>query len=731
MSEEDFIDTSGVVCDEDGNVIDTDIEYDINSDDSVEDGNILRENLPTPSDEQNEIINAMCENHVLVDSVAGCGKTTTIIHAALKYPDKSFLILMYNKRLKEETKIKMKSLKLMNVEVQNFHSFFVRYYSGENHTDLGLKTTINKNTPPNFCFYYDYIIIDEAQDMKAIFYFAIKKILADQQIQKVENANEKESTKENEKENEKEKKIIKTKLVILGDRYQNVYKFLGSDERFLLFAPKIYSLANVDDAPWVEKKLSISYRLTKETASFINNAVLKYERIKAVSSGPLVKYVICNLFSSPLKQVKEAIELYGYENIFIVSNSVKSAKSPLRHIANKLSEKKIPIFVPNSDDAEIDSKVIKGKLVFTTYNQTKGLERDCVFVFNIDEWNPDNTENCPNAVYVAMTRAKKQLVLFHSNKSKFSNFIDPIKAKQYGNMQIIGKFEPAKNVQKPNTKKVAVTELVEYLTSEVLEKACSYFSFTESNDNCPRVSITTTIPSSLDKENLFEDVSDITGVAIPTYYEYLTKKQAQIYTHMSVKARLSIQEPKINELTTPTGIEKLLHMCNVYIANDSGYMHKLAQVQKYDWLNPNQLKLLQPRLEKHITNPFKSEYEYKVFDTVLGYDISGSIDCMVPSKTSLRIYEFKCVNLLKRSHLIQLASYAFLYENELEKKKDKKSTESCLPRKYILLNLLSGCYYIIKFNIDDLREMVEYLIYNKFYLKKEKDDKTFMKEIGF
>jgi len=700
-------DTSGLECDENGDIIGTESRVEYESEDSVEMVLDAREKLPPPSDEQENIIRLIADNNVLVDSVAGCGKTTTVVHTSLRYPESKILLLMYNKRLKEETKKRINELGLKNVEVQNFHSFYMRHYEGDSFTDVGLAQTINRDMAPKVSFTFNLIVIDEAQDLKLIFYRSFCKI-------------------------HKDNLYPNPRIMILGDKFQNIYKFLGSDERFLIYAPKIFGNlgpekqgpegANNKGPQFREAKLSISYRLTRQTANFINKCTLGYDRIVAIKDGPLVKYVVCNLYSVPLKIVRQMIEKYGYENIFIVSNSVKSAKSPLRHIANKLSADGIPIFVPQSDDADIDEKVIAGKLVFTTYNQTKGLERECVFVFNIDEWNPNGADTTtPNAVYVAMTRAKTQLIMLHSEKSQYANFMIRDQIPKYAEFIIYKKFEPVPAAPR-DPSDVPVAGLVEYLSGDVIDKACSYFEAYSGDDGLGQIEIATTVSEGY----LHEEVSDITGIMLPAYYEYVTNGTLQIYTHMKDTIRINASLPQNRVANDPESIRRLLHMANLYNSSMAGYMHKMAQIKNYNWVTPEHLDLVRPRLKKHIGER-ENEYEYHVMSPLIhGKTLVGSIDCVANfGQRSCRVYEFKCVNTLKRTHLIQLALYAYLFETGIN---EKRYTVTA-PRKYFLLNLLTGKYYRLVFTLQNLALMTEFLIIRKFFTKTEKTDAIFFNEI--
>ena len=62
---------------------------------------------------------------------------------------------------------------------------------------------------------------------------------------------------------------------------------------------------------------------------------------------------------------------------------------------------------------------LKGKIVFSTFHQSKGRERKVVLVFNFDQsyfkyYGKELDPNvCPNELYVATTRAQEHLSLFH------------------------------------------------------------------------------------------------------------------------------------------------------------------------------------------------------------------------------------------------------------------------------------------------------------------------------
>jgi superfamily I DNA/RNA helicase len=86
--------------------------------------------LPEISTEQNRIIQELLlNNNVVIDSVAGSGKTTCNLHIASYFKNLKILLMTYNSKLKIETREKIQKLKLENIEVHSYHSFCVKYYT--------------------------------------------------------------------------------------------------------------------------------------------------------------------------------------------------------------------------------------------------------------------------------------------------------------------------------------------------------------------------------------------------------------------------------------------------------------------------------------------------------------------------------------------------------------------------------------------------------------------------
>jgi superfamily I DNA/RNA helicase len=203
-------------------------------------------------------------------------------------------------------------------------------------------------------------------------------------------------------------------ILALGDARQAIFEFQGADARFLDLAPELFS--SVSPYDWEACQLSKSFRLSHETTSFINNAILGGEQyIVGAHSGPRPLYV-----NADPKRKDELLDVllpfiskYGPDNTAILVPSMKIAY--VRDLSNSLLEKHRILNSPSvSDDTRIDPDIIRGKVAISTYHQFKGSERDLVVIFGADSKYfetgrslPD--DRCPNAVFVALTRARKQV----------------------------------------------------------------------------------------------------------------------------------------------------------------------------------------------------------------------------------------------------------------------------------------------------------------------------------
>lgn len=646
--------------------------------------------LPEPSIEQCDIVNKLEKTNVIVDAVAGSGKTTTSIHIGKHHKHRNNLLLTYNAKLKLETREKADYYKLTNLEVHTYHSFCVKYYDRKCFTDtillklLGNQT--KKYTQPLKPFKYDMIIIDESQDMSIVYYELVCKIL---------------------KDNILDKKNIK--LCILGDKNQSIFEFNNADSRFITLANEIFNINNFE---WKYAKLSTSYRITNEMALFINNCVLKCDRMNAIKSNNIKpKYVICDSFENIyiFNCIKNFLEM-GYlpTDIFILAPSVKNINAPVRKLENQIKKQMphIQIYVPTSDDEKLDSQVLDNKLIFSTFHQAKGLERKIVIVYGFDDGyfkfyaKNKNPLECPNTIYVAITRAKEHLILIHHYANDYLQFIDKYILHNYVDI-IFDKNLDIYHNKDNHIDPISVTDLVKHLPVNTIQTALTYIKINiikEKEDINEHISI----PSKTKQLKGYENVAEITGTAIPAYYEYKFTNKLTILNVLQSKYAYynndnetddeneyiidmdddtidnnsSITTKKQNTNTTYDKIKKLVNnisfetltpdelllLTTHYCSRISGYIFKTMQITEYNWITKDNLDKCISRLETlKLSNNSKFEVEKQRENRteLVNKKLIGRFDCIDEENDTL--YEFKCVNELNSEHCLQTALYAYLH----------------------------------------------------------------------
>ena len=218
--------------------------------------------LKEASDEQKFVIDNIEQQNMIVDSVAGSGKTTTVMHIAKKYFRDQILLLTYNSKLKAESRQKVRQLGLTNIEVHSYHAFACKYYDPKCFVDKQIQIVVNRNNPPRYKFDYKYIILDESQDITPLLYSLIHKIIKDNQTPNAQ-------------------------MCVLGDEHQSIFDYNGADYRFITLADKLF---NINKNKWIRTKLTISFRLTDANANFINKCVLRKDKIKSIKRGPVPRY---------------------------------------------------------------------------------------------------------------------------------------------------------------------------------------------------------------------------------------------------------------------------------------------------------------------------------------------------------------------------------------------------------------------------------------------------------
>ena len=702
------------------------------------------------SEEQRKVLDYIRSgSNVVVDACAGSGKSTTILSIANELTGKKILQFTYNSQLRFDVKENIRKMRLKNLEVHTYHSFAVKYYSDQAHTDTGIRVSLReKLSPRNPIPPVDIIVLDECQDMTPLYFELIVKMSKDMCS---------------------EKKDHKFQLLILGDYMQGLYEFKGADIRFLTKSVDIWKeLPFLETSTFKQCLLKTSYRVTNQMASFVNDDMLGDKRLLANKEGCPVIYIrrprfqIDNIVIYQIKRLLSEGECPS--DIFVLGHSVKGVNSYIRHMENILTEADIPCHVPMFETDAMDDRVINGKVVFSTFHTVKGRQRKYVFVVGFDQGYFYNARNlpkdiCPNTLYVACTRATHALYLLQNEGAKPLEFLknDQYDMKNSGYIDFKGmpqtifqeKVQEDESIVTIPTYYVNPTELIKFLSEDTIEFVTPILEKIFIQEIEPQKDMEFEIPKIICTESgLFEEVSDLTGIALPAmYYDEIqgnTKDGEDILRNMIHR---SVKEMKENRYTFLKEIVKTLpekcetcsdylFLANVFVAMQEKLYSKLKQIgrDEYNWITPELKQKCMDRLNQHLGHEFKkdssvtvekqlvhysNEKEHEILDKIMAvyfhnekhFKFSARLDL----ESNENIWEIKCTSKITQEHQLQVVIYAWLW----------RMLYPDNVREFYILNIRTGEKQILKSTDDDLTRIVVTLLQNKYEDVKIMNDEQF------
>jgi hypothetical protein len=661
-----------------------------------------------PSTEQQTIIDAIKRGeNVSVNAVAGSGKTTTILGIATQLPTKKILQITYNRALKLEVEHKAKAHKLENLKILTYHGLACSFYDYTCYTDDRIQEVIRSNKSlnrPVSNIAYDIVIIDEIQDMTPLYFELIHKFLFDIQ-----------------------RKVI---LGIMGDNFQGIYGFKGADERFLTLADHIF----INHSPFTKLTLHTSYRLTHPMAHFVNQVMVGgAPRINTIKAGPPVTFI-----QYPGDQITDHIytlithemQRNGIkaEDIFILAGTIRNQQ--LKELENKLVSSGILCFVPISEDSKLDERIIKDKVVFTTFHQSKGRERKLTIVYGFDSSfyttfrdNKTSIRLCPNLLYVATTRSSQKLIIIENIKYypalpflKMSHakmgeqvYIDLQQHsslsfhKHMNNMNLY----THRDTYKPHDK--TVTDLIKFIDETTLAQLSDLlirvFKNTVPDNNEANTAI---IPSEVKTgSRTYEQICDINGISIPailfyksnhTNRNYLWKFLVHNYLATTFNSKnTTFIRSYLDKLSfrnaTPDKehtIADWLLLGNIFLASTGGYIYKLKQITNYTWLTDEMIEKCHRNISRNIDHKEIMLFEHELginsdqngimlqFNDPIYGDVilRGRVDLV----TNDTVWELKCVDSLNIEHMLQLVLYAWIWNKCVEMVENNKTRSQKLDK---------------------------------------------------
>ena len=486
------------------------------------------------NDEQSNIIQEVKKgNNIIIEAVAGSGKTTTLLLIANSISNLNFSILTYSRALKDE--IMTKSIP-DNLSVYTFHSFASYAYGEIIHNDLLLNKFLFNNLMKKLQ-HIDVLMVDEVQDMTKQYFLLILIVI---------------------------NIFPNIKIILVGDHKQTIKDYIGAYSEFLTDAENIFKKYTNINGNWSRCKLSKSYRLTESITYFVNKHIYKTDYIKygnIYSKNIKPDYFpISYLYESSNKinpditrLVKYYINIYGIQNVLILAPSYR-INNPGYLLAHELSH--ISHIIPSQDlDDKLNPLLLKNKLVFRTFASCKGLQSKCVIVIGFDEnyfkyndrnWSDDL--NVPNVLSVVATRASEKLVII-ADKCKTIRTIDLKTIKNDINILTISKsilkekIKKDENVEKSEIKK-SVVDFIKHKHPEVELLALSFLNVEYIK---PELFVPNSLAPSMIKFNtiergeIYESISHIYGRVIPKIFRYVVNKYDTILYYQELTKYLNIK----------------------------------------------------------------------------------------------------------------------------------------------------------------------------------------------
>jgi len=637
----------------------------------------------------NHIING---ENVVVNAVAGSGKSTTVLSVAKATKSLKTIQFTYNSMLRMEIKNKIKIQQIDNLDVHTYHSMAVKYYDATAYTDTGIRHILAQNLKPRTSLpKKDIVVLDETQDMTFLYYCLVIKYTMDMDHD--------------------------FQLLILGDFMQGIYEFKGADTRVLTLANQFWlHHPRLKSKTFHNCSLSTSYRITDPMREFINDVMIGDVRLLSCREGSMPVYYLRNtrrnLENMVVYHIKKLLsEGARPSDIFILGASVKGPNSQIRKIENVLVSHNIPCHVPMFETDTIDDKIIENKVVFCTFHSVKGRERKYVFLTGFDQGYMNfyckdlPQDKCPNTIYVAATRATEGLFLLERSEFDTDQPMKFLKKTQFEIKKmnnVVFKGMPYYPVYEVPEKKqdavvkhyVTPTDLIKFIPENVLEEITPFMKqmFRVVRPKGVEIDIPSIIETS---EGYFEEVSDLNGLAIPAMYcDYLSSKWEEVPTNVLYQTILLIlDELKEHEhkylkeaasrlpakFTKPSDY---LFLANVYTAFQEKLYFKLKQIgeHEYNWITDDVLNRSRARLENTIgkeceeSKPLiektiihcSQELEHEVIDTYLESYFEDGIQFRFTARTDLitadTVWEIKCVKELTLDHQLQVIIYAWLYQ---------------------------------------------------------------------
>jgi hypothetical protein len=664
------------------------------------------------TDEQTSVIDdfVIHDRNVVLRANYGSGKTTVVLQIVndVHASGGCALCLVYNASMKYEMRAKAELHSKHTIHtIHSAAQFIFEGVCGSN--DDGIETSLSAPVSTDghdLVSRITHIIVDEAQDIKPIFYDFISML-----VTTVTSITDR-----------------KPSLLLVGDAMQEVNRWNGSDARFLTMAPELQYGAPTD--VWSERALTKTFRCPPEVVT-CNNAMTGLQVVSDKPYGgdkPCLK--ICDIWDrSPDNEGYRQIIVWleqGFtpSDILVLVPSLKTS-APSRVLQGLLSGSGISSYQPMRDDTEggLDRNLYLNKVRFCTFHACKGMEAACVLVLCFDKqcgWLSEGYENVtPPPYHVAMTRSSSRLTLLHGHRAPP---LPCIKEMFVGGLienhfDVSGQLHDGElRDETSNSGKVYnVTDMVDgYICTKSISAAMASFNFdvfgqTTMKDESGQPIYPETAPSTVSgiaHTDSIEDVSCLNGIiaeliaactlelpfnSIPALKSLMSPGECIKFKpdDLSFERRSDMRFEYAHykkggnmDLKTAT-LASLVHKFKT-----DGFTTLLAQIKDGVWWTDSQRESVQDSLLNMLRRLGGCNRPDVLWSTdvpcetsVCGLDVKGRIDFMAQGF----LIETKYVNELSNVHMAQLVMYS--------KAKNPPPGTSCC-----LLNLRSGEYWYYSYD---------------------------------
>lgn len=340
------------------------------------------------AEQQNMISVALQGKNILVDACIGSGKTTTIQQLCLQIPvQKRILYLTYNKLLKEDAQNKIRPYlrqirPFNNYEVLNYNGYAYKYLIQKG-ISVGQEEQMNRfnKEKPNIPA-PDVLIIDEYQDIREDHAEMLRYI---------------KSTNPN------------MQIIMVGDLKQKIYSHTALNvDKF------------IDEFLGEYEKLTFTtcYRINAPLANMLGD--IWHKKINGVNDD----CILCEMsFDDCIGFLKDR----NPSEILCLGSRTGQMSDALNILEERWPEKfnKKTVFASISDK-EANITVDRYTAIFTTYDSSKGMERDFCVVFDWTDayWKSRSSQTnveyeiLRNLFCVAASRGKRGIIFVRHKGQK-------------------------------------------------------------------------------------------------------------------------------------------------------------------------------------------------------------------------------------------------------------------------------------------------------------------------